>query len=126
MHITTLRARQPVETTGEFAKNLLALPLQINLLELHSHLLLAGKGTKGVIVGLGSVILNNSGRLQLLHDLCYLRLGEIIEHPAETFQGIYIVPLKTVAVIFGDYQIELTRHPTQTGTDIALLYLLLD
>ena len=41
IHVVLLRAGEAHEPTGEFAENLLLLPIKVYLLKLHSHLLLA-------------------------------------------------------------------------------------
>ena len=53
LHVAALRTGESVESTGEFAEDLLPLPLEVNLLELHSDLLLAGKGAKGILIVVG-------------------------------------------------------------------------
>ena len=123
LHVAALRAGEPVEATGEFAEDLLPLPFEVNLLELHSDLLLTGKGTKGVLIVLG---FQQACLLELLHNLGDLGAGQVIEHSAEALEGINIVAFQAVPIVFLNHGIELAGHAAEAGADVALLDFLSD
>ena len=118
LHVAALRTGESVESTGEFAEDLLPLPFEVNLLELHSDLLLTGKGTKGVLIVLG---FQQARLLELLHNLGDLGAGQVIEHSTEALEGINIVAFQAVPIVFLNHGIELSGHAAEAGTDVALL-----
>ena len=123
LHVTALRAGKTVEATGEFAEDLLPLPFEVNLLELHSDLLLTGKGTKGVLIVLG---FQQARLLELLHNLSDLGAGQVIEHSAEALESIDIVAFQAVSIVLLNHRIELSGHTAEAGADVALLDFLPD
>ena len=123
LHVAALRTGESVESTGEFAEDLLPLPFEVNLLELHSDLLLTGKGTKGVLIVLG---FQQARLLELLHNLGDLGAGQVIEHSTEALEGINIVAFQAVPIVFLNHGIELSGHTAEAGADVALLDFLSD
>ena len=84
---------------------MLPLPIKVYLLQLHGDLLLAGESTEGIVAGVGVILLDDAGVLELFHDLAHLGLRQVVEHAAEAFQCVHIIAFQPVAVVLDNYGI---------------------
>ena len=101
--------RESVESTGEFAEDL-PLPFEVNLLELHSDLLLTGS-TKGVLIVLG---FQQARLLELLHNP-----GDperVVEHSTKRLRVSTSSP-SAVWIVFLNHGIELSGHTAEAGAE---------
>ena len=105
---------------GQLAENLLGLPLEINLLELHDHLLLAVEGAKRVTFGFAV----GTGEAQLLDDLGHVLIAELAQHAVKANERVEIIPLKAVELVLGDDRLDLAGHAIESGPDTFLLQFL--
>ena len=116
IHVVLLRVGETYKTAGELAENLLALPIKVYLLQLHGDLFLSRESPESISV----ILSNDTGVLELFHDLAHLRLRQIVEHAAEAFQRVHIIAFQRGEIVLGNNRIDLSRDTLQACANAFL------